>query len=122
MADLAGGIKEIVDLIKGACESEVAITLIEPRNLPRGGYLGARVYDTIRQAVNRRLQRILRQQDFIHFNARPFQRDLRRDGVHWNRRGVLFVGQKFRNYIQRKRESWSIYQALAVGGEENNHL
>ena len=118
--EISDNLFDIIHSIEHYCGSKVSVVLLEPRQLPlvtRG--LSRHIYRTIYQAVNRRLQRLLRGYQTFQFGARPYRSNLRRDGIHWNRTAQAAQIARYHEHIEQQRDQWRVYQAMAVGEERN---
>merc|ERR1711980_35486 len=84
--EITNNIKAIVQQLK-QCATKVALVLIEPRKIinPPQGKVDQGTYDRVARSVNRKLQRDLRECDFLRYDALFYKRNLKPDGVHWNR-------------------------------------
>ena len=101
--DIVKNIKNIVLRLEEVCTPRVKICLVEPRHPERryAHVVSQETYDLIRKGVNNNLQRrALRGKEFISFGARPYEGDLGRDGVHFNREGRSRIAQKLGNAIR----------------------
>ena len=110
--EIFDNLRAIITNLEVSCGSEVAIVLLEPRHQPHHSPVSADRYRLISRGINRRLQRHFKTYSTIHFNAQPFQRDLSRDGIHWNAQGRAYVREKLRNFIVRKSNAFFLDSGL----------
>ena len=98
-SELAQDIREVVSAIERECESQVIVTLIEPRiKFRRAAAVTQDDYRVVAESVNRRLKTSLREHVFFNFTAPLYRSHLADDGVHFNAEGQQLIVQ----YIHRK--------------------
>ena len=97
--EIVQDLKAIVVRLELGCASRVKVCLIEPRHPDRREPLPVvdqETYDKVRKGINNNLQkRALKGKEFITFGARPYERDLGNDGIHFNLEGQARIVQKF---------------------------
>ena len=100
--EITENIKAIVNKLK-QCARKVTIVLLEPRVITNAppGRPDQGTYNRVVRSVNRKLQRDLREHDFINFSAPYFRQHLKPDGVHWNSEGKAKVKRDLLRYINR---------------------
>ena len=100
VSDVVDNISDITETIEKDCEATVVIVLVEPRCYPDGCPVSESQYRKIQRAINRKLERELPDNDFLHFNSSMYQQELAGDGVHFTAEGKELIVEQIIECIQ----------------------
>ena len=100
VSDVVDNIIDIKESIEEECGATVVIILIEPRCYPDDYPVDEARYRKIQKSINRKLERVLPDTEFIQFNTSMYQQELAEDGVHFSEEGKELIEDRIRSCIE----------------------